>query len=175
MTDAPKPNAKLIAVIQALDAWIDSRGEEEGEPEFNREQYDNIATEALVRHLDRAQKRHDGAKLLGKLMTAVHDYLRITKVPAAFEDAGIDNIKIAGVGRVSLTADMHVSIAASKKADALQWFDDSGRGALVERSVNPSTLKAVIKKLMVEGKEELPPDVFNVNPFTRASLTRKGI
>lgn len=135
------------------------------------EQFDGLSVEDLVRALDEWQKRKDALDAELKAINKVFDFLRITRIPAEFEEKGVDNLKLAGIGRCSLTADMHVSIAAERKPEALQWFDDTGRGGLVRRDVNPSTLKAIVKECTLKG-EQLPPGVFNVNPYTRASITR---
>lgn len=163
--------AKLPPVPPAPPA---AEGEEDIEPRYRFSQFDGMDTEQLVRALDQWQQDKETLEAEIKKINRVYDFLRITRIPAHFDDHGIDNIKIAGVGRCSLTADMHVSIAAERKPDALQWLEDTNRGALIERTVNSSTLKAVVKKAMLAA-EQLPEGVFNVSPFTRATLTRKGI
>lgn len=143
--------------------------------DFNFTQFDDLSAEQLVRAMDVWQKRKE---MLDAELTAtnkVFDFLRITRIPNEFEEKGIDNLKLAGVGRCSLTPDMHVSIAAERKEEAFQWLSDTGRESLITKVVNPSTLKALVKSVTIKGVETLPDGVFNVSPYTRASITRKGV
>jgi hypothetical protein len=87
------------------------------------------------------------------------------------EEDGVDRINVTGIGRVSLTADMHVSVKADQKSEFFTWLRDNGRGDLLQENINPSTLKAAVKKMFREG-EEVPDQLLNVSPFTRASITR---
>jgi hypothetical protein len=87
------------------------------------------------------------------------------------EEDGVDRINVTGIGRVSLTADMHVSVKADLKSEFFTWLRDTGRGDLLQENINPSTLKAAVKKMFREG-EEVPDTLLNVSPFTRASITR---
>jgi hypothetical protein len=58
-----------------------------------------------------------------------------------------------------------------KKAEFFDWLRDNGRGDLLQENINPSTLKATVKGLVKNG-EEIPEDLLNVSPFTRASITK---
>lgn len=100
-----------------------------------------------------------------------YDYLRLSLVPTKMDETGVPNIRIEGVGRVSLTGDMYVSIPADSREEAYQYLMDTGHGDIIKPGINPSTLKATIKAMMKKG-EEIPEDKFKVTPFTRASITK---
>lgn len=134
-------------------------------------QYDNMSLVDLVHAMSTLQNRKETVEEQLKLINKEFDFLRITKVPATMEDDGVDRIQVTGVGRVSLTADMHVSVKADKKPEFFEWLRDNGRGDLLQENINPSTLKAAVKG-MVRGGEALPDGMLNVSPFTRASITR---
>jgi hypothetical protein len=106
-----------------------------------------------------------------KVLNKEYDFLRITKVPEKMQDEGIERLTVAGVGRVSLTADMHVSVKADQRERFFEWLRDNGRSELLQETINPSTLKAAVKKMYRSG-EDVPEDLLNVSPFTRASITQ---
>ena len=141
--------------------------------ELNNEfsQYDSISVVDLVTAMAALQKHKEDLEDSLKAVNKEFDFLRITKIPGQMEDEGIDRITVNGVGRVSLTADMHVSVKAEKKAEFFDWLRDNGRGDLLQENINPSTLKATVKGLVKNG-EEIPEDLLNVSPFTRASITK---
>jgi len=133
--------------------------------------YDSLSLVDLVQAMSTIQNRKETLEDQLKILNKEYDFLRITKVPSKMEDDGVDNINVTGIGRVSLTADMYVSVKADKKADFFEWLRDNGRGDLLQENINPSTLKAAVKKMYREG-EEVPDELLNVSPFTRASITR---
>lgn len=133
--------------------------------------YDNQSLVDLVHAMSTLQNRKEAAEEQLKIINKELDFLRIVKIPSKMEDDGVDRINVTGVGRVSLTADMHVSIKAEMKERFHEWLRDNGRGDLLQENINPSTLKATIKGMFKKG-EEVPDDLLNVSPFTRASITR---
>jgi hypothetical protein len=135
------------------------------------QQYDNLSLVDLVHAMSTLQNRKEAAEEQLKLINKEYDFLRITKVPTTMEDDGVDRINVTGIGRVSLTADMHVSVKADKKSEFFEWLRDNGRGDLLQENINPSTLKAAVKG-MVRNGDEMPTEMLNVSPFTRASITR---
>lgn len=133
--------------------------------------YDDMSLVDLITAMSTLQNRKEAAEDQLRIINKEFDFLRITKIPAKMEEDGVDRINVTGIGRVSLTADMHVSVKADQKERFFTWLQDNGRGDLITANVNPSTLKAAVKKMYREG-EEIPDDMLNVSPFTRASITR---
>lgn len=141
----------------------------EMENEYSK--YDNVSLVDLVHAMSTMQNRKEALEDQLKIINKEFDFLRITKIPAKMEEDGVDRINVTGIGRVSLTADMHVSVKADQKSEFFTWLRDNGRGDLLQENINPSTLKAAVKKMFREG-EEVPDQLLNVSPFTRASITR---
>ena len=133
--------------------------------------YDNVSLVDLVHAMSTVQNRKETLEDQLKIVNKEFDFLRITKIPAKMEEDGVDRINVTSIGRVSLTADMHVSVKADQKAEFFKWLRDNRRGDLLQENINPSTLKAAVKKMFREG-EEVPDTLLNVSPFTRASITR---
>lgn len=134
-------------------------------------QYDGLTLVDLVHAMSTLQNRKEAMEDQLKLINKEFDFLRITKIPAVMEEDGVERINVTGIGRVSLTADMHVSVKADQKAAFFEWLRDNGRGDLLQENVNPSTLKATVKGMFKKG-EEIPDTLLNVSPFTRASITK---
>lgn len=137
--------------------------------EFSR--YDTLTLVALIESMYSIQQRKEELDSQLKALNKEFDFLRITKIPAKMEEDGVDRISVAGIGRVSLTSDMHVSIKADQKEAFYDWLRDNGRGDLIQESVNASTLKATVKNMFKSG-EDIPEELLNVSPFTRASITK---
>ena len=97
----------------------------------------------------------------------------ITKqiLPEKMDDQGISNIKIDGVGRITLRGEVYASILAANRDAAYQWLRDTGRASLISNTVNASSLKAACKEWLKNG-EEIPEDLIKVTPVTVAVLTR---
>lgn len=138
-------------------------------PAFSK--YDGMKPEELIRAMAQLKAEKEDLEEAGKLINAEFDFLRLIKIPAVFDDAGISIMKVDGVGRCNLTADIYAGIVADKKEDAFIWLSDSGRGDLIVPTVNASTLKAAIKASLKKG-ENWPEEFFRVQPFSRASITK---
>lgn len=134
-------------------------------------QYDALTVVELVTAMHKIQQNKDVLEGQLKEVNKHFDYLRITKIPTTMEDEGVNKITVTGIGRVSLTADMHVSIKAEQKESFYEWLRDNGRTDLIQENVNASTLKAAVKTMFKNG-EEVPEHLLNVSPFTRASITK---
>lgn len=100
-----------------------------------------------------------------------YDELREKLVPDAMDAAGVHNINIKGIGRVSVTADMRVSVIAGQIGEVKQWLEDNGHNDLISETVNSSTLKAFLKGMIKEGGT-IPDGLFNLHQFSRASITK---
>lgn len=130
-----------------------------------------IPTLDLLREFKAAKDLKEACDLLSKESGRLYDYLRLALVPERFEEDGISNMKVEGVGRVQLAGDLYAGIIKGNEERAFEWLGDNGRGDLVKQTVNSSSIKAVLKKMLTEG-EEIPADLFKAEPFTRASIVK---
>lgn len=97
-----------------------------------------------------------------------HDALAFVEIPDLMDEAGVDLLKVEGVGRVKMLTDLRVS--CPNKVAMFKWLDDNGHSHLISETVNASTLKAFVKEQMGKGVEM--PDIFKVTPFSRVTITR---
>lgn len=132
---------------------------------------DDVVTMELLREFKRSKDLKEACDVLAKEADRLYDYLRLMLVPNRFEEEGIKNMKVDGVGRVQLAGDLYAGIVKANEAKAFEWLGDNGRGDLVKETVNASSLKAVLKKMLETG-EEIPADLFKADPYTRASIVK---
>jgi hypothetical protein len=99
------------------------------------------------------------------------DLIRTKKIPELMESMELRNVTIEGIGRVQLAADIYASTREGKKAAAMQWLGDLGYENMIQETYNSSSLKALLRRMLAEGVD-IPDDIFNVTPFTRASIIK---
>ena len=131
----------------------------------------DLKTVDLLREFKAVKDLKEATDLLSKEAGRLYDFLRLVAVPQRFDEDGISNMKVDGVGRVQLAADVYAGIIKGKEEAAFEFLDDNGRGDVVKKTVNSSSLKAIIKAMTAKG-EEFPTDVFKAEPFTRASIVK---
>lgn len=99
----------------------------------------------------------------------MYDLITIQVLPTKMEDDGYKNLTIEGVGRFEIRPDMYVNTPADKRFDLQRWLTDKGDEALIQPTVNGSTLKAYIKERIQMGLE-IPSEICNIQPYTRVVL-----
>lgn len=167
----PDKAAELQAAMQTIGEFYKGRGQN---PELLDEQGNyktNITTLELMREFKAAKDLKEACDVLAKEAGRLYDYIRLAAVPERFEEDGIQNMKVEGVGRVQLAGDLYAGIIKGKEEAAFEFLDDNGRGDVVKKTVNSSSLKAILKKMLEKG-EEFPAEVFKAEPFTRASIVK---
>ena len=85
------------------------------------------------------------------------------------ETLGTSSMKVDGYGRLGLTDDLRVKML--DKEQVYEWLEENDMGDMITETVNASTLKASLRKRLQKG-EEVPDNLFELTPFTRANLTK---
>lgn len=106
-----------------------------------------------------------------KVVNGDLDFIRLKKIPDFMQSNGIQNAKFEGLGRVQLASDLYANTREGQKDAAMQWLRDLGYEGMISETYNASTLKALFRRMMVEGKP-IPEEIFNVTPFIRASIVK---
>lgn len=99
------------------------------------------------------------------------DFIRNVALPEVMEANGVENVKIADVGKVTLTSMMNVSIPKDNRIAFYDWLRENGHGDIIQEQANASTVKALIKEQLSNG-EEIPEDLVTINAFTQARITK---
>lgn len=117
------------------------------------------------------QNEIDGLEESVKVKKKQLDELRLKKIPDLMEELEVKTATFEGIGRVQLAGDVYASTIEGKKAEAFQWLRDLGYEDMIVETYNMSTVKALFRKYLKDGVE-IPGDIFNVTPFTRASIVK---
>jgi len=99
------------------------------------------------------------------------EIIRVQTIPSMMETLGLRNATFDGLGRVQLASDLHASTREGQKTAAMQWLRDCGYEGMITETYNASSLKALFRRQLTEGIA-IPEDIFNVSPFTRASIVK---
>lgn len=134
------------------------------------ERYRGMTLVEAVEVMNDLRKHTEDQKKIKATAQKAFDFMRLTVVPETMDDEGIENIRVADVGRVNLQSDMHVAVKKADRGALHDWMDENGYEDLVTDTINGSTLKAWCKERLIQG-EELP-DMITVTPFTRAAITK---
>jgi len=124
-------------------------------------------------------------------LDAEHDIIRLRVVPLRFAEDGMTSMNIDGVGRLGLTKDAYCTQVKGVQEEFFQWLRDNDFGDLIKDTVNPSSLKSLVKELQTESAEsvaefsvgdddaddktkfdEITEKYVNFTPFMRASVTK---
>jgi len=116
------------------------------------------------------QARKEALEEQSKAMGVEIDNLRLKQIPEMMDQLEVKNATFQGIGRVQLAADLYCSTKAGQKDQAMQWLRDMEMGAMISETYNASSMKALVRRLMVEGAEI--PECLNVTPFIRASIVK---
>lgn len=133
--------------------------------------FDDLDLTDLARLFVDLRSSLEGRKKESSAIQVIFDDLRKRVLPEKMEEVGIENANLTGIGRVSLRGELYASIVADKKEEAQEWLIANGHGGMVKPTVNASTLKAFCKEQIIHG-EELPETLFNVTPYTMATITK---
>lgn len=99
------------------------------------------------------------------------DTIRTKKIPELMESMELRNVTIEGLGRVQLAADIYASTREGQKEKAMEWLRDCGYEGMITETYNASSLKALFRRMLADGGD-IPNDIFNVQPFIRASIVK---
>lgn len=125
----------------------------------------------LARELSQLKTEKDSIEETLSAINKRIEVLARQEIPEAMDEAGVQNVKFEGIGKIYLKGDVFASIPAEARDAAYEWLEATGRGSLVKPTVNSSSLKAAVKEWIAQG-EEIPEDLIRVTPYTQAVLTR---
>ena len=141
-------------------------------------QYGDMNYPDLGRRMVELKKEIDDVSQKKKDLQAEFDFLRLSVIPDKMENDEMSSIDIKGVGRLGLTLDAHVTVLKDNRGEFYAWLEENGHGGMIAPYAQPGTVKAWAKDMFkrdAEGEEdcELPEDLIKVEPFFRASITKK--
>jgi len=154
--DPEKIAGQIVGLIQEFDQAV-------------QESADNPSAMAAAYVRIRLAEDEIGAavKALGRLS----DTLQYTKLPEAFEAAGVTSLTVTGY-RVTAMPLVRASITPGQKEPAFQWLRDNDYGSLVIETVNAGSLASLARSMVQDEGKELPDTLFNVHHGTTMSVTK---
>jgi len=136
------------------------------------EKYQSKSAVELAKELAEIKAQLDLIDDKRKEVNRVYDYLRKGALPERMGDEDLGNMTVSGVGRISLRADMYVSVPAANKEAAFDWLRGTGHGGIVKETVHAGTLKSLMKQMLKDGVELPPEELIKTTPYEIAVLTR---
>lgn len=126
----------------------------------------------IIRHWAEFRKATEQISEARKALDEIEVQLSREYVPESMRAAGVKTVTIEGTGRVSLSQRVSCSIIAEPKTIGHDWLKEHGHGALVQETVNSSTLSSFAKSFQEDQGKELPDDIFKTSVMTFTSLTK---
>lgn len=155
--------------------------------------YEAMPYKDLAERMLELKQTADEAKRCETTTNKELDVIRLKVVPVRFAADGFSSLNIPGVGRLGLTKDAYCTQVKDKQPEFFSWLRDNDYGDLIKDTVNPSSLKSLVKELAEESAEQAPEfnpgaeaaeveeiskfdemsEFVNFIPFMRASVTKK--
>jgi hypothetical protein len=130
-----------------------------------------IELRLLCEQMRALETRKEELESLLKQVNSDLDFVRLRKIPELMQTLEVRNATFEGLGRVQLASDLHANTREGKKDAAMTWLRDLGYEGMISETYNASTLKALFRRMLTEGKP-IPEEIFNVTPFIRASIVK---
>lgn len=152
----------LVAAYKQLDDIPDAPPEEE------KLEGDMVTLRQYCAEMKNLQVQLLDKKVEAAAIREPLDYLRMKKIPDLMDALLITTTTFAGIGRLQKASDIY---AKTKDKDAsFQYLRDTGYEDMIKPTVNASTLKALLRRLLKEGVDI--PGCYEVTPFSRASIVK---
>lgn len=160
---------RLLEVIERLE--LIERAMTGAGPEYIKEQPIGEVVNTMAAIKNAVERLHgDGSSVITNLLKGRFNYFREVSLPERLENDKIKNFS-TDEWRIARTTKVLASIPPAVRDDAYQWLRDNDNGSLIKETVNASSLSALAKELMENGRE-LPEEYFTVLPKNSVSFTK---
>ena len=126
----------------------------QSEPDF-RDKYASMDIRELAKQLNKLTIQHEKKKLAAAAVWKEIEYLKYVLLPEKMDALGTTNMKLPGIGRVQIS--FQTSTKQVDKIALKQWLRDNGHEALIQESINSSTLNSFMRAQVANG-EPIPDD-----------------
>lgn len=159
---------KFEAECYNVGKLLENIGERLGNDALAKALAEDETPEVLARQFAALQELNEKAKAVKTEIGKTFDWYRVVRGPERMDELGISSSKVPGIGRLGVTMDIRMSVRDNE--GLMLWLEESGRSDLIKQTVNTSTLKAVLRKMLKEDAEI--PGVVEVSPMARISITK---
>jgi len=133
-------------------------------------QLDEMNLSSAVKFLHSLRYQLDSAEETASILRKKYDWMSINYIPVRMETEGVESLKVDGVGRINIRADMWTQ---TLNTAALQsWLLEHDLEDLIVPSVNGSTFKAFLKEQLKKGNEIPDDTIVKITPYSRAVITK---
>jgi len=95
-------------------------------------------------------------------------------IPESFEREQLQTLTTMNGDRLTVVMKLYASVNGENKDKAYKWLRDNGHGAMIQETINASSLSAFAKAELAEGRE-LPDEIFSIFTKPSTTLTRKKV
>lgn len=113
----------------------------------------------------------DKIEAVDKAFSKLFENAKNERMPNKFEESGVPSVNLDEGFRVTISHQVRASTKADQKDNAIAWLEANQLGSIVNKTVNSSTLSAVARTMIEDGKE-LPEDLFAVHVLNSTSVTK---
>lgn len=157
---------QLITVLVSAHKMLDDIPEEV--PEEQELAGDMVTLRGYCAEMKDLQLRLLAKKAEAAAIREPLDFLRLSKIPDLMDALEITTTTFAGIGRLQKASDIYAKTV--DKDASFQYLRDTGYEDMIKPTVNASSLKALLRRMLKEGVEL--PECYVVTPFTRASIVK---
>lgn len=135
-----------------------------------KEKYEGLSLKQAAKKLQSLRIKHDKQKTAAAETWKEVDYLRLTLIPKLMDEIGTDNIRLEGIGRLSIRVE--ASCSTLDKEGLFNWLSENGHDELMSSTVNSSTLKAFVLNQIRDGEEIPNSDIIKFSTYEMATITK---
>lgn len=129
--------------------------------------------EALRLWYEISQQYEELDKARKELYAQIEQMSRAT-LPEMLDESDVKTItlELDGGRKVRFTKNARVSCSMVDKEGGMNWLRESGNEALIQETVNSSTLSAFAKQYIEDEGRDLPPEMFKMSTLNYISATK---
>lgn len=130
--------------------------------------YDGMTLTELGEKMVEVRRKLDEAKAKKTELEKEYDFLCTVKIPPAMEEEGLTNFKLASCGKgIRVQDEVFVSLPKEQFEQMKVWLQERNEDAIIQETINSSTLKAYITGKIKKG-DEYPAELVNVTIVPKA-------
>jgi len=134
--------------------------------------YITLSLPELTAEIHRLKTELDSRSASKTLIQKMYDHLTMAIVPDRMDDEGVSTMNVTGVGRLQVAANIRCSCPAPNKEALYKWLKDNNHAAMIQPTVNSSTLKAFVVEQMKEENGNYHKELLKFEPYSRATVVK---
>lgn len=128
----------------------------------NFAEYESLTLDESVEVMNKLGDELERCREVATGLQKSYDFLRRVIVPRRFEELNLTSSKFTNINRgVRIQDELFVSVAEGQQSSVQEWFVDHGEADMIKQTINPSTLKAYVSRVLKEGGE-YPSDFLKI-------------